>query len=77
MVWILLAFMIWWDHPNLLTLSFSSYKRRGAFMEKVIFLSLEFWLAWSFWNWLSWIWLGIISLVGVSLSFSFVKIDCV
>jgi hypothetical protein len=35
MVWILLAFMIWWDHPNLLTLSSSAYKRRGALMEKV------------------------------------------
>jgi hypothetical protein len=35
MVWILLAFMIWWYHPNLLSLSSSSYKRRGALMEKV------------------------------------------
>jgi hypothetical protein len=34
MVWILLAFMILWDHPNLLTLSSSAYKRRGALMEK-------------------------------------------
>jgi hypothetical protein len=31
----LTAFMIWWDHPNLLTLSSSTYKRRGALMEKV------------------------------------------
>jgi hypothetical protein len=30
----------------------------------------------SFWDWLSWIWLGIISLVRVVLSFAFVKIDC-
>jgi hypothetical protein len=29
----------------------------------------------SFWG-LSWIWLGIISLVRVVLSFAFVKIDC-
>jgi hypothetical protein len=35
MVWILLAFMILWDHPNLFTLSSSSYKRRRALMEKV------------------------------------------
>jgi hypothetical protein len=35
MVWILIAFMIWWDHPKLLTLSSSTYKRRGALMEKV------------------------------------------
>jgi hypothetical protein len=35
MVWILLTFMIWWDHPNLLTLSSSAYKRRGALIEKV------------------------------------------
>jgi hypothetical protein len=34
MVWILISFMIWLDHPNLLTLSSSSYKRRGALMEK-------------------------------------------
>jgi hypothetical protein len=40
MVWILLAFMIWWDHPNLLILSSSAYKRRGALMEKVS----SFWL---------------------------------
>jgi hypothetical protein len=45
MVWILLAFMIWWDHPNLLTLSSSTYKRRGALMEKVSFLEI-FGLAW-------------------------------
>jgi hypothetical protein len=30
--------MISWDHPNLLTLSFSSYKRRGVLMGKVSFL---------------------------------------
>ena len=30
-----LDFMIWWDLPNLLTLSSSAYKRRGALMEKV------------------------------------------
>jgi hypothetical protein len=35
MVWIFLTFMIWWDHPNLLTLSSSTYKRRGSLMEKV------------------------------------------
>jgi hypothetical protein len=55
MVWILLAFMIWWDHPNLLTLSSSSYKRRGALMEKVgldeiIFGAFDFgtWIGLSF-----------------------------
>jgi hypothetical protein len=37
-------------------------------MEKVSLELLELWL--------SWIWLGIISLVRVALSFSFVKIDC-
>jgi hypothetical protein len=42
MVWILLAFMIWWDHPNLLTLSSSYYKRRGALMEKVSFGDFDF-----------------------------------
>jgi hypothetical protein len=36
MVWILLTFMIWWDHPNLLTLSSSTYKRRGAHIHKFI-----------------------------------------
>jgi hypothetical protein len=52
MVWILLAFMIWWDHPNLLTLSFSAYKRRGALMEKVGLDGLAFdfgaWIGLSF-----------------------------
>jgi hypothetical protein len=43
MVWILLAFMIWWDHPNLLTLSSSTYKRRGALMEKVGLDEISFW----------------------------------
>jgi hypothetical protein len=34
MVWILLASLIWWDHPNLLThLSFTLYKE-GPLMEK-------------------------------------------
>jgi hypothetical protein len=47
MVWILLAFMIFWDHPNLLTLSSSSYKRRGALMEKVSFWGLT-WIRLSF-----------------------------
>jgi hypothetical protein len=46
MVWILLAFMIWWDHPNLLTLSSSSYKRRGALMEKVNFGAFGISLDW-------------------------------
>jgi hypothetical protein len=40
MVWILLSFMIYWDHPNLLTLSSSTYKRRGVLMEKVSFCEL-------------------------------------
>jgi hypothetical protein len=45
MVWISLAFMIWWDYPNLLTLSSLAYKRRGSLMDKVgldeiIFLGL-------------------------------------
>jgi hypothetical protein len=26
--------MISWDHPNLLTLSFSAYKRRGVLVEE-------------------------------------------
>jgi hypothetical protein len=43
MVWILLAFMIWWDHPNLLTLSSLAYKRRGALMEKVGLDEISFW----------------------------------
>jgi hypothetical protein len=51
MVWILLTFMIWWDHPNLLTLSSSAYKRRGALMEKVGLDEISFW---SFWG-LAWI----------------------
>jgi hypothetical protein len=56
MVWILLAFMIWWDHPNLLTLSSSAYKRRGALMGKGFMVMV--------------LWLGIISLVGVALRFA-------
>ena len=51
MVWILLAFMIYWDHPNLLTLSSSTYKRKGDLMEKVSFWSLDSakWdLAWNY-----------------------------
>jgi hypothetical protein len=56
MVWILLAFMIWWDHPNLLTLSSSAYKRREALMEKGFMVMV--------------LWLGIISLVGVALRFA-------
>ena len=39
-------------------------------MEKVSFCSFGDWIGQS------WIWLGIISLVRVVLSFSFVKIDC-
>ena len=60
MVWILLAFMIQQDHPNLLTLYSSTYKRRGSLMEKVI---LDF-VAWSFWS----------SYIGLEIFF--VKIDC-
>jgi hypothetical protein len=62
MIWILLAFIIWWDHPNLLTLSSLAYKRRGALMEKVgldenNFGAFDFgaWIGlifgvWRFWN---------------------------
>jgi hypothetical protein len=58
MVWILLAFMIWWDHPNLLTLSSSTYKRRGALMEKVGLDEISFWISldWiELWRLLAWL----------------------
>jgi hypothetical protein len=65
MVWILLTFMIYWDHPNLLTLYSSAYKRRGALMEKIeLDEGLSCLVAWSFW-----------SLYG-DFAFCFVKIDC-
>jgi hypothetical protein len=58
MVWILLAFMIWWDHPKLLTLSSSTYKRRGTLMEKVSwFWSLAFVVGFGLelLTWLEWL----------------------
>jgi hypothetical protein len=46
MVWILITFMIWWDHPNLLTLSSLAYKRRGALMDNVSLVELLSFVAW-------------------------------
>ena len=40
------ASLISWDHPNILTLSFSSYKRRGVLMGKVSLGKLS-WLSWK------------------------------
>jgi len=61
MVWILLSFMIWWDHPKILTLSSSSHKRRGALMEKVgldemSFVAFGISLDWiELWRLLAWL----------------------
>jgi negative regulator of sigma E activity len=56
MVWILLAFMIYWDHPNLLPLSSSTYKRRGDLMEKISFGAFRISLDWiELWRLLAWL----------------------